>query len=180
MEQDKMILAFNAGTRAGFTAIFNHFFQSLCYYANQMINDPDQAKDVAMTTLTAIFERHAMFEQFSKLQGYLYITVANKCRNIIRDRKRSNVISNDLDEEIPCNDTLANNIIMAEFLRDINNELHKLTPLRRRIIELFYLAGKSNTEICKLLGMRRTSVYTYKQRGIDQIKNILKLKKAYP
>lgn len=179
MLEAQVINDFNAGTDAGFTAVFNYFFIPLCFFANRIIKDNDQAKDIVIIALTITFERHAMFTEFKKLQGYLYISVANRCRNEIRTRARSKT-TGDLDEQMPSDDIVTNNIISIEFMREIKQQLSKLAPLRRRVIELFYIEGKSNEDICNILNLHRHTVYVHKFRGIEQIKGILKLKKAYP
>lgn len=180
MDQNETIAAFHAGTDAGFTAIFKHFFKPLCFFANRMIKDKDASQDLVITALTAVMQRHARFEDFNSLQGYLYITVANKCRNEITYNKRHyKENSDDLDgNDYPAEHTVMNNIVTAELLKEITNEIFKLKPTCKRVLQMFYVEGKSNNEISQELNMPRTTVFMHKLRGIKRIQKILKIKKS--
>jgi len=168
---------FNASKQTAFNDVFKFFFQPLCYFAFKIINNRDEAKDIAITALHAIMERHNLFIEFDYLKGYLYTTVANKCKNHLKAHK---LITSGINDELPSDDIITNHIIRTELLHEISAESKQLSPLRQKVFQLAFVDGFSNPEIAKQLNITNTMVSTTKQRAIIQLRKILNDKKLMP
>lgn len=53
-----------------------------------MLGSTDLADDVAQETFIALYKTEASFESKEHVRNWLIRTAANKCRNILRSRKR--------------------------------------------------------------------------------------------
>jgi len=169
---------FNVGEPAAFNSVFKLFFQPLSYFAFKIIKDNAQAEDFAIMALHNVMEQCSMFNDFEKLQGYLFTMVKNKCLNYIKSKKEKHQSLE--GEDLRDNNTIVNHIIKTELLAEVVAESNKLAPMRKRVFDMFYLQGASNEAIVKKLKIKQGSVYMYKIRCIDQIKKILTIKNSYP
>ena len=67
-----------------FKIVYHHYYKSLCFFASEYIKEDNLSEDIVQDVFTQLWEKAPGLEDASKLQGYLYAMVRNKCLNQIR------------------------------------------------------------------------------------------------
>lgn len=160
-----IIHAFRKGDPQAFDAFFRLHYRPLCYFAAQLIGDPSEAEDIVKDTFVKLWHRHADFDNPHTIKAFLYVTTRNAGINFLRHLKVKNNFSREFAylEESRRDELVLNQLIRAEFMQEIYNEIEKLPEKRREVFKLAYFEGLKNDEIAHRLDI---SVFTVKvQKG---------------
>ena len=160
-----IIHAFRKGDSQAFDAFFRFHYRPLCYFAAQLTGDPSEAEDIVKDTFVKLWHKHAGFDSPHTIKAFLYITTRNAGINFLRRLKVKNTFSREFAylEESRRDELVLNQLIRAEFMQEIYNEIEKLPEKRREVFKLAYFEGLKNDEIAQRLGI---SVFTVKvQKG---------------
>ena len=87
---DEIVSGFNKGNQRSFSSIFNTYYASLCFFAERMILDKQEAEDIVEETFVKLWRLHANFETMQNIKAFLYITTKNACLNYIKQSDRTN------------------------------------------------------------------------------------------
>ncbi len=157
-----------------FKSLYHYYYKSLCFFANDYLNDENQIEDVVQDVFTQVWETPPRLQDASKLQAYLYVMVRNKCLNLLRgEQHMGKYIEHELHEGALENyESLR--IIKAEVLREIMDSIEKLPRRAREVFELSYLTQLREQDIAERLNISLNSVKTHKQRAKAILKNELK------
>ena len=67
-----------------FESLFRYNFRPLCLYALHYLSDVDQAEDVVQECYTSLWEKLQEGAPVANRRAYLYMTVKNRCLDILR------------------------------------------------------------------------------------------------
>ena len=101
----------------------------------------------------------------------MYITVRNACLNYLKQAKRDSLNQKQLayltgeKEEF-----VLNEMIRAEVLKEIMNEINNLPEQCGKVLKLGYLEGLRNQEIAKLMNISVHTVKNQKARAIQLLR----------
>lgn len=164
--------SFNVGDGPDIELLFKNYYQRLCYFAVQIINDKAAAEDIAQEAFVKYWNKKSDFNNESAAKTFLYVTVRNACLNVIRhegvERKYLNLQDKDKVEE----EWGLEQIIRAELFGEINKAIEELPEGCRTVLKLAYFEGLKNDEVAKQLGVSINTVKTQKARALQ----ILRLK----
>ncbi|MCG8579289.1 MAG: RNA polymerase sigma-70 factor [Bacteroidales bacterium] len=157
-----------------FKLVYHHYYKSLCFFASEYIKEDNLSEDIVQDVFTQLWEKAPGLEDASKLQGYLYAMVRNKCLNQIRSighlqkyQACEAVIEDwESDESI--------RIVKAEVYSEIMASVEQLPARAREVFELSYLTQLREQEIADRLGISINSVKTHKKRARSILKDELK------
>jgi len=101
----------------------------------------------------------------------MYITIRNACLNYIKQAKRDSLskkqhayLTGEKEEFV------LNEMIRAEVLKEIMEEINNLPEQCRKVLKLGYLEGMKNQEIADLLNISIHTVKNQKARAIQLLK----------
>lgn len=145
--------------------------EKLFWLAYPYLKDCDLCDDVVQEAFIALWKT----EEHPKPGAFLHTTVTNKCIDVVRRLKRKRnadiEIKNQYDEESP-EESMENKIVKAEIILQIKEEIKKLPPVRRKIMEMFWFQGMTYEEICIELRININSVRVQIKRGVDFLKKV--------
>ena len=152
--------------------IYQKYKDDLLVLAMAVLNDATRAEDVLHDVFVRFVQDLAKFRLTGSLKGYLATCVANRARNINRQREaagleQAEAVGSDCcqpDEQIVCN----------EELELLNRAMAELSYQQREVIMLHLRSGLTFRQIAK---STEVSVNTAKSRyryGIDKLRQILK------
>ena len=153
---------FKRGDSGAFAVFFHLHYRPLCYFAAQLVGDQSEAEDIVKDTFVKLWHKHRDFESPENIKAFLYITTRNAGLNYIRHlqvkdafRKELAYLGEGKGEEL-----VLNQLIRAELLQKIYNEIEKMPEKRREVFKLAYFEGLRNEEIADYLHI---SVHTVKE-----------------
>lgn len=156
-------------------AVFSEHYLALCFFADKMINDRTAAEDIVEDMFIKLWEKEPDFSSYKNIKAVLYISVKNACLNYIKKRKniltQTNALTYLLQQEQE--DFILNNITRAEVLREVYDEMQKLPPECRKVMQLYYQHGLDHKSISHELGVTVSTVKNQKARGLQILKKKL-------
>src|SRR5262245_46903696 len=86
---------FQEGDEEAFQELMRRYRDPIVSFCLRMLNDPDQAMDVAQETFVRVFTHAASYEPLASFTGWLYRIAYNLSINEIRRRLRQPTVSLD-------------------------------------------------------------------------------------
>ncbi|WP_430813284.1 RNA polymerase sigma-70 factor [Carboxylicivirga sp. RSCT41] len=157
-----------------FKLLYHHYYKSLCFFASEYTKEESLSEDIVQDVFTQVWEKGLELGGASKLQGYLYAMVRNKCLNQIRSLGH---LQKYQAHETPIEDWESDEsirIVKAEVYREIMASIEQLPARAREVFELSYLTQLREQEIADRLGISVNSVKTHKKRARSILKDELK------
>jgi len=155
-------------TQDTFQYLFKKYYQALCAFARQFINERDICEDTVQDAYASLWDVRTGFSEENAVKYYLYNSVRNKCLNVIRHNK---VKEKHLHEITP--PTIDEGIIEEGVFAPIYKALKELTPQECKVM-MGVMHGQTNQDIADDLGVSINTVKTLRQRAYKTLREKLK------
>lgn len=179
-----LIIAFQNGDSGAQNALFDRFFQPLCLFSERITTDLQQSEDIVAESFMKVIDRRRDFEGVPQLKSFLYRTVHNASINQIiavsRHKRAHNNIRYLHMQDMVSGDDMELEILQAEIIRDIYEEIENLPDRCGQIFKLIFVEQRSSEEIGAALGISPQTVRTQKARAIALIRTALLKKNRWP
>ena len=164
---DELVTLLQGGDRAAFTAIYDRYFNLIYYQVNQLLRDPEAAKDILQEIFMTIWDRPELLDGKNNLAGYLYVAGRNKVFKLIeKGRVRSDYVA-----AFAKYASEADTATLEEIdERALQQTIAQLPPKMREVFELSRKDNLSHQEIADKLGISDQPVK-------KQISNAIKILK---
>ncbi len=155
--------------------LFTKYYQSLCYFAWQIVQDQEMAEDLTQDAFVSYFQHRAQVATDEKaIKAFLYSAVKFAAYNLNRKSKTIQKFwqrtgyqeSDDIDYE--------HQIIRAEFMAAVQQSLADLPEACQKIMTMSYVEGFSNDEIAEKLTLSVNTIKTQKRRGLHLLRTKLR------
>lgn len=158
--------------------IFNRYYQALCYFAFQYLQDDKVSEDIVQDVFTSLIEKPRIFSTPGHIKNFLYQSVKNACLNFLKKEKSQDRYRDFLKNNQEIENDYELKMIGTEVFRELKQAIDSLPEECRKVYELNYFSGLDNNAIAEELGISVNTVKAQKSRG----KKILKeqLKDLYP
>ena len=178
----ELIHQLTKGDNAAFETIYNHYFNSVFYFAMRFVTNAQEAEDITTETFLKCWQKRTDFENIHKLQSFLYTTTRNACINALRSEKRQSEREKQLSYLLSREDEegIKQQQLTAQIYQYIYEEIEKLPPQEKNIFKMAYIDGLSNEEIARQLNINNQSVRNYKTRALKSLRITLTGKNIYP
>lgn len=161
-----------AGDRQAFSQAYKLTYTKLYYLAKRFVNE-EAARDIVAETYARLWKQPKAFDNMGHMAGYLSSMIRNACIDLLKQENRDKVLQEDLHYLAdPAADAALHeqDEIRAALYKMVLNEIEKLSPLVKSIFKLSYLEGKSNAEICDILGLKDKTVRNKKAEALKAIR----------
>jgi RNA polymerase sigma-70 factor (ECF subfamily) len=144
--------------------------------AYRIVGNHSDAEDVVQNVFLAL--PRAAYRGSASLWSYLYRAAVNTSVNLLRTRKRSNglqqeVMAQTLVLGAPKTTDPDSQVLEAEVLAAVAKALLRVKPQHRRVLVLRINHGLSNTEIAEREGIPLATVGTWLRRGREELREML-------
>src|SRR6266540_2784871 len=168
---NNIISSFKKGTPNALKSLIKIYYNPLCLFADRLLKDPVVAEDIVVKSFTKLWHRRCDFEHVQNIKAFLYIAVRNASLNYLKMLKRETLSKKQLtyitsEKE----DSVLNEIIRAEVLQEIMQEIERLPEQCGKVLKMGYLEGLKNQEIADLLHISVHTVKNQKARAIQLLK----------
>ena len=178
-----MIAQDSIQTLTSFSKFFQDNHERFIVFAYSYLRDRDEAEDVVMESMAALWEKRQKWEEHSNLKALLLTIIRNKALNILEHRQvRSRVecdITDHKQKELDLRiATLKacepDKIFDTEIQRIVNKTLLSLPAQSRNIFVLSRYKNASNKEIAEQLGMSIKNVEYHISKVLKLLRTELK------
>lgn len=160
------------GEEKAYRKFFEEYYQILCVFAGKYLKDHDHAEDIVHDVILELYSRKQSFPTLEALKSWLFSAIKNRCLNDLRHLRAGDRYAREMQAG-KRQEFFLENIIEEETYFLLRQAIRQLDSPLRRIYELT-LQGKSNEEIARALDLTLDSVKSYKKRGKQVLKEMLK------
>ena len=166
----------------GFEEVYAKYRMYFVRIAVSYVRDKMAAEDIVTDSFMVFWEkRHELDTR--NIPAYLYSVVLNKCRNWLRDRQQHQRIHNNLQQaelrvltDFVFRQTAdePKSLLMAEAMHIIEQELLRMSPIRRRVFIASRFEEMSYKEIAAICSLSESQVDYEIRAAKKMLKIILK------
>ncbi len=160
--QDEVALMqqFREGSEEAFTVVYRHLYQRVYWFAKKFLEEKEDARDLTAETFVQLWQQNNTFQTLDAVTAFLYVTVRNKCFNLLKHRKmkashRDNLLH--LLTERGQGDFFEEQV-QLQLVRSIYAEVDKLPARMQEIFLLSYRDGLKPAEIAQKLQIKAQTV----------------------
>lgn len=169
------------GNTMALSYFFDLHYQALCYFAESIVKDQQEAEDIVATSFLKIWNKHTDFETPQNIKAFLYISTKNACLDCLKQLKRQSLAQQGYFQQLTFEeDHIENYLIEAEFLQILNAELEKLPERCKEVFKLIYIDGLKTNEIAELLDLSVKTVRNHKARAVSLLQLAFSEKNLLP
>ncbi len=170
-ENIDIISGLRQGQNRALNILFDRFFTSLCHFANSIVQNDDDAKDIVLVTFNKLWNTRENFHSEENVKAFLYIATKNSCFDFLKAKGRRLEHQRKFSalEDLSDSDFKLRQI-ETELLRKIYEEAANLPEKCRKVFELTYLEGLSTGEIAQRLNTTVSNVTSQRSRAIQLLK----------
>lgn len=160
--QDEVVLMqqFRSGNEQAFTTLYRHLYQRVFWFAKKFIEDTEEARDVTAESFVQLWQQNNTFSTVDAVGAFLYVTVRNKCFNLIKHRQmkagRREELLRQLQEREQTD--FFEEMVQLQLVKRIYAEVDKLPTRMKDIFLLSYRDGLKPGEIAERLQIKSQTV----------------------
>lgn len=165
------------GKRQAQNVLMDLFWRNVYNYVNSKIQNEDEAEDVAIETFTKVFAKLKLYNSDFDFKTWVLSIAHNTMIDHIRKSPELQISLDDenyfieIQEDLP---TPEESLIQKQANDAFDQNIQKLKPEYRRIIELRYLEDKTYKEIADELQLSMANVKVRLLRARQILQEILK------
>ena len=160
-------------TSSELQTLFENHYSELCTFASKIV-PRNEVHDIVMDTFISVFEHPSAQANHSHVRNYLYLSVRNKCVDIMRRRRfvAENFIIED-EQLVAHNPSIEVGAENKETVIEIVKIISLLHPKQKMVIELSFIGEATREEIAKIMDLSPNTVRNHKARAMEIIKSKL-------
>jgi len=158
-----------------FTYLYDNYSSALFGVINRILQSDEVAEDVLQDAFVKIWKN---IDQYNTGKGSLYTWMLNICRNLAIDTLRSKSFRNETQ-----NQNLEDNVYQVDREVDVQpkvdhiglkEEVLKLKPEQKVLIDLIYFEGYTQDEVSKELQIPLGTVKTRLRAAVNELRRVIK------
>jgi len=173
---DELLRLAQSGDDAAFTSLALAWHPRIHRWATGMLDDPDEADDVAQTVLMRFFEHLPGFRGTARLSTWLYQITRNAALDALRGRRRRQRFRERWRSTEPMPVTVADAdaaLDRSELMERARHALARLPERQRAVLDLVDLQGYAPQDAAALLGVRPATARVHLLRARRALRALL-------
>jgi RNA polymerase sigma-70 factor (family 1) len=168
-----LLALFRAGDQTAFRQLFNHYYVSILFYAEQITAAKTEAEDIVQEIFCKLWQHRASFNSLLHIKSFLYKSTRFACIDHLRQLqsrdKRYELLLQKAEDESLQNSAM----IEEELYRAILAEIDQLPEKHRVILRLKFIDNLDYADIATQLGLPEATVRKQKQRALEQLRTLV-------
>ncbi len=155
-----------------FEYFFRKYYAGLCFFAQSIIHNEEEAKDIVQDCFIKLWDDAAITENANSVKSYLYTMVRNRCIDYVRKQRvirKTKTYQQENEEKERYFDEIA----FAEIVRLVLEYMEELPPRMNIILKKYYLQGKRHKKIAAELSSSENAIQMHKKRAMKLLRHKL-------
>ncbi|MEQ8245588.1 sigma-70 family RNA polymerase sigma factor [Fulvivirga sp.] len=174
IEQDQLVQRLKARDKSALSYLYDNYSAAIYGAISRIINDEDVAEEVLQDAFMKYWDK---IESYDASKGRLFTWMLNLARNLSIDKLRSKEI-----KKTQKTDDISNNVynVESENLIHQNEEsvgvkdlMKNLREEERKIVEMVYFKGYTQSEIADETGIPLGTVKTRLRMALKNLRSVL-------
>ncbi len=171
MNEQLLLNKLSENDENAFKEVFLLYYQQLVVFANKMVFDLDQSRDIVQDVLVSFYEKKSFKDIHTSLKAHLYQSVKNRCLNYIKREQlirnhHANIFNIEKDSQQQFDDLVE----QTELEQRIYSIINSLPKQCQKIFEMSRFDGKSNADIAEELSISKRTVETQISNALKKIR----------
>lgn len=173
---NNLIPAFHQNDLQAIQIIFREHYTSMVHYADQLINDQQEAEEMVVNTFIKLIAMRRNFKTVADIKAFLLVTVRNACYDYLscidmeRPSKREMLSLSDL---VQTNKDGVPIPFSTEMLLALYEGINKLTAQGGEVFKLYFYNKMTTKDVAAQLGIPVKTVRVYKAKAIKTLRALL-------
>lgn len=158
-----------------FEQVFRYYYERLCNYACNMLNDMDEAEEIVQQTFLTIWEKRFVMNINTSFKAYIYRAVQNACLNKFKKEKVRRLYAEDhVKVTSPVYEHTAESVIRMELEGQLQAAIESLPEQCRLVFKLNRFEEMKYAEIADHLGISVKTVENHIGKALRILREKLK------
>lgn len=172
-QEHEWLRALKYGSNEAFTAIYNHYFESLYLYAFRVLKDEFAAEDVVQELFLSIWKQRNTLQINTTLKAYLYTANRYLIVKAVRRQENTESLFDKLEERIWGAPEQENILHLKELQAKVQGIVDNLPEKCKEIYLLSREAKRTHKEIAAQLGISEKTVENQLTIALKKIRTSL-------
>jgi len=175
MVEDKLLIwRFKRGNTEALRRIYEKYKNDLLKLAVVLLNDTNTAEDVVQDVFVSFAQTATKIGPRGNLKRYLATCVANRVRNLKRDRQRHEVAAiEDPDCAVLDSDRPEHWAILSEQLRLLSYAMAQIPYKQREVLTLYMQGDMTFRQIAKIQNASVNTIQGRYRYGLNKLRSLL-------
>ena len=178
MVEDRLLIwKFKLGNQDALRRLYEKYKNDLLKLAVALVNDVSTAEDVVQDVFVDFAQSAAKIQPSGNLKKYLVTCVANRIRNLKRDRQRHEASG------IDNSDCLISDLerpeqwaLLSEELQLLSNAMAQIPYEQREVVTLYMQGDMTFRQIAKVQNASVNTIQGRYRYGLNKLRSILNIK----
>jgi RNA polymerase sigma-70 factor (family 1) len=169
-----LINSFRRGDETAVKQLYTLHYQALCYYADRMIRNKEEAEDIAVESFLKLLQKKDDFDKLRDIESFLFTATRNLCIDLLRRTKRREqdhqtiAFLHDADKFQEDKE-----MVTAMVLQTIYAEIEHLPQQCKLVFRSIFIDGKTTAQIAADMGISPQTVLNQKTKALNILRNKL-------
>jgi len=165
---------FRSGDEEAFKPIFETFYKPLCYFALNLIKNPEESNDIVSDVMSRLWQRRSNFPNIESVKSFLYISTRNACLDLLKSRKIHDRVHSELKASPTDLDAFLNaRILKVELIEYILQLIKSLPEQQKKVFQLYYFFDQSYEYIAQHLSITESTARWHNREAIRKLRGLL-------
>lgn len=158
---------FRNGNEIAIRHLYELYYRSLCYFADQLVNDKAEAEDIAVDSFLKLLHKKDDFNSLADIKSFLYKVTRNACFDVLRKTKCRDRYNRELKYMTEPDELFGDHeMITAKVLQIIYTQVENLPVQCKQVFKSIFIAGKSTTMVAIEMGISPQTVLNQKSKAV--------------
>lgn len=163
------------GLRSGDEKIIRELYalhyRPLCYFAEKLVNDKEEAEDIAVDTFLKLLNKKHDFDNLQDIKSFLFTVARNACFDFLRKVKRRDKSNRELEYLAEPDERFGEmEMITAKVLQTIYAEVENLSGQCRQVFKSIFVEGKNTATVAMEMGISPQTVLNQKSKALQTLR----------
>jgi RNA polymerase sigma-70 factor (family 1) len=173
-DHNDLINGFHNGNEISIRQLYDLHYRPLCYFADKLINDKQEAEDIAVDTFLKLLRKKADFNSLSDIKSFLFTAARNACFDFLRKNKTKNRSFQELSYlSTPQEQFGEEEMIISSVLQVIYSEVENLPNQCRAVFKSIFIEGKTTAAVAAEMRISTQTVLNQKSKALQTIRQKL-------
>ncbi len=169
---EKVLLAqVSEGNEHAIRQLYILIYRPLCYFAEKLVNDKEEAEDIAVDTFLKLLKKKKDFDSLSNVKAFLYKAARNACFDSLRKNQSKDKYNRELDYLTePDKQYGEEEMITTKVLQVIYAEVENLPSQCKQVFKSIFMEGKSTATVACEMGISTQTVLNQKSKALQSLR----------
>jgi RNA polymerase sigma-70 factor (family 1) len=165
------LVAFRDGDQGVFKLVYDRISKPLLYFVSNIIDSQPDAEDIVASAFLKLYRARESMQSFDHIKRWLYVIVRNEAIDYLRFKARSREVHQDLGSMGEVDEEQVDlEMLKSGLLQSLWEAIERLPPQRKAVLQLYFFAHKTTSEIAEQLQLNSQTVLNHKTRALESLR----------